>query len=81
MQTSVPEVTDTSDEPDYIYDLYGPDSRDPGTFAANCLLAQKARRTEVLNSSNSTIEAGIITVIFPHKLRGNAKRRIRLQQP
>ncbi len=41
MQTSVPEITDTSDEPDYIYDLYGPDSRDPGTFAANCLLARR----------------------------------------
>lgn len=41
MQTSVPEITDTSNEPDYIYDLYGPDSRDPGTFAANCLLARR----------------------------------------
>ena len=41
MQTSVPEITGTSDEPDYIYDLYGPDSRDPGTFAANCLLARR----------------------------------------
>ena len=41
MQTSVPEITDTSDEPDYIYDLYGEDSRDPGTYAANCLLARR----------------------------------------
>ena len=41
MQTSVPEITDTSDEPDHIYDLYGPDSRIPGTFAANCLLARR----------------------------------------
>ena len=41
MQTSVPEVTDTSGEPDYIYDLYGEDSRKPGTFAANCLLARR----------------------------------------
>ncbi len=41
MQSSVPELTDTSDEPDYIYDLYGPDSRIPGTFAANCLLARR----------------------------------------
>ena len=41
MQTSVPEITDTSDEPDYIYDLYGPDSRTPGTYAANCLLARR----------------------------------------
>ena len=41
MQTSVPEITDTSDEPDYIYDLYGDDSKKPGTFAANCLLARR----------------------------------------
>ncbi|MEL6592672.1 MAG: DUF1501 domain-containing protein [Bacteroidota bacterium] len=41
MQTSVPEVTDFSDEPDYIFDMYGPDSRDPGTFAANCLMARR----------------------------------------
>ncbi|MDX1556127.1 MAG: DUF1501 domain-containing protein, partial [Xanthomonadales bacterium] len=41
MQTSVPEVMNTQGEPDYIYDLYGPDSRDPGTYAANCLLARR----------------------------------------
>ena len=41
MQTSVPEVTDTSDEPDHIFELYGKDSRDPGTYAANCLMARK----------------------------------------
>jgi hypothetical protein len=41
MQTSVPEVTDLSKEPDSIFELYGPDSRKPGTFAANCLLARR----------------------------------------
>ena len=41
MQTSVPAVTDLTDEPDYIFDLYGEESRDPGTYAANCLLARK----------------------------------------
>jgi len=41
MQTSVPEVTDISSEPDHIFDLYGPDSRKPGTYAANCLLARR----------------------------------------
>ncbi len=41
MQTSVPKITDTSNEPEYIYDLYGPDSKNPGTFAANCLLARR----------------------------------------
>ncbi len=41
MQASVPEVTDFSQEPSHILDAYGPDARDPGTFAANCLLARR----------------------------------------
>ncbi len=41
MQTSVPELTDTSKEPDHIFKLYGDDSRKPGTFASNCLLARR----------------------------------------
>lgn len=47
MQTSVPEVMDTKDEPDEVFDLYGPDSRDSGTYAANCLLARKLLEKEV----------------------------------
>ena len=41
MQTSVPTLTDTSDEPQHTFDLYGPDAKKPGTFAANCLLARR----------------------------------------
>lgn len=41
MQRSVPELTDTSDEPESTFELYGSDSRKPGTFAANCLLARR----------------------------------------
>ena len=41
MQTSVPETMDISKEPKEIFDLYGSDSRTPGTFAANCILARK----------------------------------------
>jgi hypothetical protein len=41
MQTSVPELTDLSDEPEYIFDLYGPDAKVPGTFAYNCLMARR----------------------------------------
>jgi len=41
MQTSVPELTDVSKEPKHIFDLYGPDSKKPGTYAANCLLARR----------------------------------------
>ena len=40
MQTSVPDVMDISDEPDYIHQLYG---TEPGkaSFANNCLLARR----------------------------------------
>jgi arylsulfatase A-like enzyme len=41
MQTSVPELTDLSSEPRHVFDLYGPEARKPGTFAANCLLARR----------------------------------------
>jgi hypothetical protein len=41
MQTSVPDLMDTQDEPEHIFDLYGPESRKPGTYAANCLLARR----------------------------------------
>ena len=41
MQTSVPELINLAYEPKRIFDLYGPDSRKPGTFAANCLLARR----------------------------------------
>jgi hypothetical protein len=41
MQASVPELTDLSDEPEETFALYGPDSRKPGTYAANCLMARR----------------------------------------
>ena len=41
MQSSIPDVTNVSDEPEYIFDEYGKDSKNPGTFAANCLLARR----------------------------------------
>lgn len=47
MQTSIPEVMETKDEPDEVFDLYGPDSRDQGTYAANCLLARKLLEKDV----------------------------------
>jgi hypothetical protein len=47
MQTSVPDAMDTSKEPDYIYEMYGEDSRKPGTFAANCLLARRMAERDV----------------------------------
>jgi hypothetical protein len=41
MQTSVPELIDVSKEPAHVFELYGPSSQQPGTFAANCLLARR----------------------------------------
>jgi hypothetical protein len=41
MQASVPETMDISKESDETFELYGADSRTPGTFAANCILARK----------------------------------------
>jgi hypothetical protein len=41
MQTSVPDLTNISDEPQHVLDLYGPDVTTPGTFANCCLLARR----------------------------------------
>jgi len=41
MQTSVPDLMDLSKEPDSVFEMYGPESRKPGTYAANCLLARR----------------------------------------
>jgi hypothetical protein len=41
MQASVPELTDLSGEPDHVLDLYGPQVREPGTFAYHCLMARR----------------------------------------
>ncbi|MBL8213924.1 MAG: DUF1501 domain-containing protein [Bryobacterales bacterium] len=41
MQTSVPDLTDLSKEPDATFKLYGEEARKPNTFARNCLLARR----------------------------------------
>ncbi len=47
MQTSVPDLTDLSDEPESTFELYGPDSRRPGSYAANCILARRLAQRDV----------------------------------
>ncbi len=47
MQTSVPELTDISREPEHILEMYGPDVHKPGTFAASCLLARRLAERDV----------------------------------
>ncbi len=41
MQAAVPELADLSREPASVFELYGAESRKPGSFAANCLLARR----------------------------------------
>jgi hypothetical protein len=41
MQSSVPELIDLRKEPARTFELYGPDSKRPGTYAANCLMARR----------------------------------------
>jgi hypothetical protein len=41
MQSSVPELTDLSNEPQSVLERYGPDVHKPGSYAANCLLARR----------------------------------------
>ena len=41
MQASVPELTDLAKEPEQTFERYGSDSRKPGTYAANCILARR----------------------------------------
>ena len=41
MQTSVPELTDLSNEPEHVLDMYGPQVKERGTFAYNCLMARR----------------------------------------
>jgi hypothetical protein len=47
MQRSVPEAADISDEPENAIAMYGPDAKQPGTFARNCLLARRLAERDV----------------------------------
>jgi hypothetical protein len=41
MQASVPDLTDTSGEPESTYELYGPDAKKPGSFGHTALMARR----------------------------------------
>jgi hypothetical protein len=41
MQTAVPELLDMTQEPRHVLEMYGPEVRRPGSYAANCLLARR----------------------------------------
>ena len=70
MQTAVPEATDLSSEPQSVLDLYGPDAKKPGSFAASCLLARRM------------VERGVRMVQIFHQgwdQHGALPRNLRLQ--
>jgi hypothetical protein len=41
MQTSVPSLMDLGGESEKTFEMYGPESKKPGSYAANCLLARR----------------------------------------
>jgi hypothetical protein len=47
MQTSVPDLMDLSKEPESTFEMYGPESKKPGTYASNCLLARRLAERNV----------------------------------
>ncbi len=47
MQASVPDLTDTSDEPQSVLDMYGEEVNTPGSFARNALLARRLMERDV----------------------------------
>ncbi|MDG1070496.1 MAG: DUF1501 domain-containing protein [Akkermansiaceae bacterium] len=47
MQASVPELTDVKGESQEVLDLYGPEVKKPGSYAANCLLARRLAERDV----------------------------------
>ena len=56
-----PRWSDLSDEPQEVFDLYGEDARDPGTYAANCAARAAAYSSAACASSSSSIRAGTST--------------------
>ena len=47
MQTSVPDLTDISKEPESVLAAYGPEVKTPGSYASNCLLARRLAERDV----------------------------------
>jgi hypothetical protein len=41
MQQSIPDANDFSNEPEHVFREYGEDAKNPGSYAANCLLARR----------------------------------------
>ena len=75
MQTSVPKSW-MSDEPDYIFDLYGEDSKIPVPLPPTvCSPENWLKKTS--NSSSSTTAVGINTATYPMTSKDKPKKPIR----
>ena len=59
MQMSVPELVDLSDESEATMEMYGPNVRKPGTFAANCLLARRLAERGVRQQNENGSRASV----------------------
>jgi hypothetical protein len=76
MQTSVPDLTDLSDEPQNVLDMYGVDDKGvDGGFARNCLLARRMVERGVRSCSLCTA-AGTNTAACRPKFAGRARMSI-----
>ncbi|MEX1040076.1 MAG: DUF1501 domain-containing protein [Pirellulaceae bacterium] len=47
MQRAIPDAINFTDEPANTFELYGEDAKNPGSFAANCLLARRLAERNV----------------------------------
>jgi hypothetical protein len=74
MQTSVPELADFSNEPASVLESYGPDVKEPGTFAHNCLMARRLIERGRGVSSSCTRD-GISTIPSPRNSTRSARTR------
>jgi len=71
MQASVPELTDLSQEPQSVLDMYGPEVQKSGSFARNCLLARRMMERDV-RFVQLFHRGWDHHVALPRKLRGQA---------
>jgi hypothetical protein len=84
MQQAIPEATDLSDEPESTFEEYGPDAKQPGSFAANCILARRLAERGVqfiqLYHPGMVELAGIITTICRDRFGATAGKPISRQR-
>ena len=62
MQTSVPELTDLSDESQETLDMYGPDVQKPGTYASSAILARRLVERGVREKRSGVFD--VVTIVI-----------------